>query len=129
MTAEGVYVINPPGEAGTESGEWEVEGDPGVWVSYTRGAGDTREAAEIRGPLGAPLDLGVRNNKRSRWPGVTQGIAHFIVSFALYYNFVVKELLGQSLAGQRHVFLFSVACGGCQLWPGVQVPDSCVSFC
>ena len=70
-TAKGVYVINPPGEAGTQSGEWAVDGDPDTLVTYTRGEGDTREKAEIRGPLGVPLDLGVRNNKRSRWPVVT----------------------------------------------------------
>ena len=72
-TAKGVYVINPPGEAGTESGEWAVDGDPDTLVTFTRGEGDTGERAEIRGPLGVPLDLGVRNNKRSRWPVETPG--------------------------------------------------------
>ena len=106
-TAAGVYVINPPGEAGTgsvvtnysnfsnsqdqrvvfsfclkctihdnigtESGQWPVDGDPDTLVTYTRGVGEEGEKAEIRGPLGVPLDLGVRNNRRLRWPVVTLG--------------------------------------------------------
>ena len=58
---------------GTESGQWPVDGDRDTLVTYTRGVGEEGEKAEIQGPLGVPLDLGVRNNRRLRWPIVTLG--------------------------------------------------------
>ena len=61
-----------------------MDGDPNTLVTYTRGVGEEGEKAEIRGPLGVPLDLGVRNNRRLRWPVVTLGdgsVQNFLCHF------------------------------------------------
>ena len=77
----------------TDSGQWLVEGDPNTLVTYTRGQGEEGEKLEIRGPLDVPLDLGVRNNRRSRWPVVTigDGSVSFSSSFIFSLIFIIKE--------------------------------------
>ena len=70
-----------------------MDGDPGTLVTYTRGVGEEGEKAEIRGPLGVPLDLGVRNNRRLRWPVVTlgDGSVSFSPLFIFSSIFIIKE--------------------------------------
>ena len=70
-----------------------MEGDPNSLVTYTRGQGEEGEKLEIQGPLGVPLDLGVRNNRRSRWPVVTigDGSVSFSSSFIFSLIFIIIE--------------------------------------